>query len=136
MKNNGYRTIKLIILAITAFNAFTGGPESPHYNLHFSIYIVAMAVCFDFAIFFFKSASQKNNITPGKLDTFSPNIIRDPLPFYYFIALIALVQGGSGIFHGLFYNVSIDSFSFISLSVGIGFFFSVIIANNRFIRRE
>ena len=102
----------------------------------FFIYPVIILLTFLFSLGFFRAVSTNSKLTAGKLNTFSHRIFYDPLPFYHFVSLAGLTIGISAIFRAILLSTNIDPNSLVALSVGIGVYPSVLIANNKFIAEQ
>ena len=97
------------------------------------VYPIVFVLGFLFTLVFFKCTSMNVKLTPGKINTWSFSIFRNPLPFYHLCAIVSIIEGVMGAVRAILNMTKINPESLFALSLGPAVYLSVYIANKRFI---
>lgn len=130
---NKYSLLKIILLILLSIYTILKTPSSAEHGIPLFVYPIILIGAFLFSLIYFKAVSLGTTLTPGKFRTFSAHVFYDPLPFFHFVAMVGLIQGICKILSGVVLDNAITSYAYISFSVGVGLYASVLIANNKFL---
>jgi len=131
---NKWSLIKISLFIIFGLFSISETPEFVENQPPIIIFPLLAFGAFIFSLAFFKGVSTQTKLTIGKISSPFKNIFHDPLPSYHFAAIAVLISGLCGVLRDLINNTPIDSASLFELTMGIGVYPSILIANKYFIK--